>query len=53
MLGPIDYLSDNLVWFERLMFEDYSFEYRRKKFQLFMSISTLSNSCLEHHERCT
>ena len=41
ILGPIDYLSDlkNLVSFERAMFEDYSFKYRTKIFQIFMSIS--------------
>ena len=43
MLGPIDYLSDieNLVSFERAMFEDYSFKYRTKIFLLFVSISSL------------
>ena len=41
MLGPIAHLSyiDNLVSFERAMFEDYSFKHRIKIFLLFMSIS--------------
>jgi len=41
MLGPNAYLSniENLVSFERAMFEDYSFKYRTKIFILFMSIS--------------
>jgi len=43
ILGPIDYLSDieNLVSFERAMFEDYGFKYRIKIFLLFMLISLL------------
>jgi len=55
ILGPIDYLSDfeNLVSFERAVFEDYSFKYKIKLFLLFMSISPLKNICPEHHERCT
>jgi len=41
--GPIDYLNDikNLVSFEKAMFEDYSFKFRKKIFLLFMSISKL------------
>jgi len=41
-LGPIDYLNDieNLVSFERVMFEDCSFKYRTKIF-LFL--------CQYHH----
>jgi len=43
ILGPIAYFSDieNLVSFERAMFEDYNFKYRTKIFLLFMSISPL------------
>jgi len=43
ILGPIDYLSDieNLVSFERAMFEDYGFKYRIKIFLLFVYITTL------------
>jgi len=43
ILGPIDYLSDNenLVSFERAMFEDYSFKHEMKIFLIFMSISPL------------
>ena len=41
ILGPIDHFSDinNLVLFERALFENYSFKNRIKIFQLFMSIS--------------
>jgi len=55
ILGPIDYLRDieNLVSLERAMFEDYGFKYRIKIFQLFMLISILWNTCLEHHEHST
>ena len=55
ILGPIDYLSDieNLVSFERAMFEDYGFKYRIKIFLLFTLISLLWNACLEHHEQST
>jgi len=54
ILGPIDYLSDieNLVSFERAMFEDYIFKHKMKIFLLFMSISPLRNACLKHHEQC-
>ena len=43
ILGPNAYLSDieNLVSFERAMFEDYSFKYRTKIFLLFKSIPPL------------
>jgi len=43
ILGPIANFSDieNLVSFERAMFEDYNFENRTKIFLLFMSISLL------------
>jgi len=43
ILGPIAYFSDieNLVSFERAMFEDYNFIYRTKIFIFFMSISPL------------
>ena len=43
ILGPIAYFSDieNLVSFERAMFEDFNFKNRTKIFQLFMSISSL------------
>jgi len=43
ILGPIDYLRDieNLVLFERAIFEDYGFKYIIKIFLLFMSISLL------------
>jgi len=53
-IGPIEYLSDieNLVSFERAMFEDYSFKHQMKLFLVFMSISPLRNACLKHHEQC-
>ena len=40
ILGPIAYFSDieNLVSFERAMFEDFNFKNRMKKVLLFMSI---------------
>jgi len=43
ILGPIAYFSDieNLISFERAMFEDYNFKNRMKIFLLFMSISPL------------
>ena len=43
ILGPIAYFSDieNLVSFERAMFEDFNFKNRTKIFLLFMSISPL------------
>jgi len=53
ILGPIDYLSDieNLVSFERAMFEDSSFKHQMKIFLEFMSISPLRSACLNHHEQ--
>jgi len=55
ILGPNGILSDikNLVSFERELFEDSSYKYRIKIFLLFMSISPLWNSRLNHHERCS
>jgi len=43
ILGPIAYFSDieNLVSFERAMFEDFNLKKRMKIFLLFMSISPL------------
>ena len=43
ILSPIDYMSDieNLVSIEMAMFEDYSFKYRTKIFQIVMPISPL------------
>jgi len=43
ILGPNAYFSDieNLVSFERAMFEDFNFKIRTKIFLLFMSISPL------------
>ena len=43
ILGPIAYFSDieNLVSFERAMFEDINFKNKTKIFLLFMSISPL------------
>jgi len=54
ILGPIDYLSDieNLVSFERAMFEDYSFKHLMKIFLVFMSITPLRSACRKHHEQC-
>ena len=55
ILGLKGNLSDikNLVSIERELFEDSSYKYRIKIFQLFMSISPLWNTCLKHHKRCT
>jgi len=41
ILGPIAYFDDieKLISFERTMFEDYNFNFRTKKFLLFMSMS--------------
>ena len=44
ILCPIDYLADieNLVSFERAMFEDYGFKYRIKNIPfIFVNITTL------------
>jgi len=43
ILGPIDYLRDieNMVLFERAMFEDDGFKYRIKLFLSFMSRTLL------------
>jgi len=48
ILGPNANLSDikNLVPFEREMFEDSSYSYRKKYFLLFMSLSPIWNTCL-------
>jgi len=55
ILGPIDYVSDieNVVSFERAMFEDYGCKYRIKIFLLFILLSLLWNTHLEHHEQST
>ena len=45
ILGPNAYFSDieNLVSFERAMFEDYSFKYRTKIFLLFMYTTLIAD----------
>jgi len=48
ILGPIDCFRDieNLVSFERAMFEDYSFKHKMKIFLFFMFQSPRRSACL-------